>query len=340
MGGTDYSALLACVRREGLFQPRRIYYLTSISVNTALLLLGWFVFADIGDSWWQILTALYLAVLFAQTAFLVHDAGHYQIFRSHKLNHMFGLLYANLTLGMAFGWWVPKHHNHHTHPNTQDLDPDLVNKFIALTPLQADPRSGLHRLTHKNQAALFFPLMLFMALAIHVHSVVALTRLRYRQRLVEALLLGVHLAAYSAAVLVVLSPWRALTFVTVQQGILGLYLGCSFAPNHKGMALWDNGYEVDFLRRQVLSSRNVCGNFLVDLALGGLNYQIEHHLFPNMPRPNLRQACPLVRAFCQDYGISYTETSLFDSFRQTMSYLRLLSGNPLKEVALGEEHAA
>ena len=54
--------------------------------------------------------------------------------------------------------------------------------------------------------------------------------------------------------------------------------------------------ELDFLRKQVLTSRNVRGGRLVDIALGGLNYQIEHHLFPNMPRANLRRAQPIVRA--------------------------------------------
>ena len=81
----------------------------------------------------------------------------------------------------------------------------------------------------------------------------------------------------------------------VQQGLFGLYLGCSFAPNHKGMPTLTEADRLDFLRRQVLTSRNVRGGCLVDFVLGGLNYQIEHHLFPSMPRPNLRHAQPIVR---------------------------------------------
>ena len=88
-------------------------------------------------------------------------------------------------------------------------------------------------------------------------------------------------------------------FILVQQGLFGFYLGCSFAPNHKGMPILAAADKTDFLRRQVLTSRNVRGGWLTDLALGGLNYQIEHHLFPSMPRAQPAPAQPLVRAFCE-----------------------------------------
>ena len=99
-------------------------------------------------------------------------------------------------------------------------------------------------------------------------------------------------------------------FILVQQGLFGLYLGCSFAPNHKGMPVLDAGDRSDFLRRQVLTSRNVRGGLLTDFALGGLNYQIEHHLFPSMPRPSLRHSQPLIEAFCQQRGVPYCQSSL------------------------------
>jgi Fatty acid desaturase len=79
--------------------------------------------------------------------------------------------------------------------------------------------------------------------------------------------------------------------------MLGLYLGSVFAPNHKGMPILSRDDDSDFLRRQVLTARNVRGGRLTDLLLGGLNYQIEHHLFPSMPRPSLRRAQPLVHAY-------------------------------------------
>ena len=129
-------------------------------------------------------------------------------------------------------------------------------------------------------------------------SITPILKGRGRANLVEGLLLVAHAVAYVTVLLRVLTPLQAVAFALVQQGLFGLYLGCSFAPNHKGMPTLTQADQLDFLRRQVLTSRNVRGSRLVDFLLGGLNYQIEHHLFPNMPRPNLRHAQPLVREFC------------------------------------------
>ena len=126
-----------------------------------------------------------------------------------------------------------------------------------------------------------------------------------------------------------LSPLQAVAFVLVQQGLFGLYLGCSFAPNHKGMPTLTEADQLDFVRRQVLTSRNVAGSRLVDFVLGGLNYQIEHHLFPNMPRPNLRHAQPLVRAFCAQHGLPYVEASLVGSYAEAVRHLHAV-GAPLR----------
>jgi fatty acid desaturase len=120
----------------------------------------------------------------------------------------------------------------------------------------------------------------------------------------------------------------------VHQAVFGVYMGCSFAPNHKGMPVIAPGENLDFLRRQVLTSRNVRGGWWVDLLLGGLNYQIEHHLFPNMPRPNLRKAQRLVFEYCQEHHISYTQTSLVGSYRAALGYLHAL-GAPLREGTRG-----
>jgi fatty acid desaturase len=84
-----------------------------------------------------------------------------------------------------------------------------------------------------------------------------------------------------------------------------------------------------YLRRQVLTSRNIRGGWFTDLLLGGLNYQIEHHLFPNLPRANMRAAQLLVRAHCTDRAIGYTESSLAGSYAIVLRHLHAL-GAPLR----------
>jgi fatty acid desaturase len=331
----EYTQLSRLVKQAGLLERRRGWYAARIGLNLALLAIGWVALVIIGESWWQLLTAVYLAVVFTQLAFVGHDAGHRQISRSRRANDRVGLVHANLLVGIGFGWWVPKHNAHHTNPNHEDLDPDISITALAFTDGQASSRHGLVRLLARYQAWLFFPLLLLEAAHLHLASAKAVLRGSGRANTVEGLLLLAHLAGYLTVLALVLSPLQAVAFVVVHQGLFGLYLGCSFAPNHKGMPTLTRDDELDFLRRQVLTSRNVAGSRLVDFVLGGLNYQIEHHLFPNMPRPNLRRAQPLIRAFCQQHGLPYTEASLFDSYAQAIRHLHAV-GAPLRPAAATE----
>jgi fatty acid desaturase len=319
--GSSYAELLRRVNHAGLLERRPGYYLTKIAVTGALLAVGWTGFVLLGDSWWQLAVAAFLAVMFTQLGFIGHDAGHRQIFRSKRANYLLGLIHGNLATGLSYGWWVDKHNRHHAHPNQDGKDPDIDIGALAFTTAQAGGKRGLTRFIARHQRYLFFPLLLLEAVQLHLSSIQALTRRGMRNRSVETLMLGLHAAGYLTAVLLVLSPLKAAVFIVAQQALFGLYLGCSFAPNHKGMPMLAADDRTDFLRRQVLTSRNVRGGWLVDFALGGLNYQIEHHLFPSMPRPNLRRAQALVVAFCHRHNVSYCETTLLESYAQALQHL-------------------
>jgi fatty acid desaturase len=326
---SEYTKLSRQIKQAGLLDRRRGYYAAKTVLNLGLLAAGGAAFVLLEDSWWQLVTAAYLAVVFTQIAFVGHDAGHRQIFRTRRANDLAGLVHANLLVGISFGWWVTKHDRHHSNPNHEDLDPDIDIPALAFTAGQARDKRGLARVIARYQAFFFFPLLLLEAAQLHLASAKAIVRGRGRATAVEALLLVVHLAGYATLLLLVLSPLKAAAFVLVQQGLFGLYLGCSFAPNHKGMATLTEAEELDLVRRQVLTSRNVRGSRLVDFLLGGLNYQIEHHLFPNMPRPNLRHAQPLVRAFCSQHDLPYTEATMFGSYAEALRHLHSV-GAPLR----------
>jgi fatty acid desaturase len=333
--GTDYAELMRRVKQAGLLDRRPGYYLTKIGVTGALLAAGWTAFALLGDTWWQLVTAGFLAVVFAQIGFLGHDAGHRQIFRSKRANYIVGLLHGNLAIGLSYGWWVDKHNRHHAHPNQEGKDPDIDIGALAFTADQAGTKRGMTRFIARHQRYLFFPLLTLEAVQLRASSVRALIGPNMRNRAWEAVMFSAHVVGYVGAVLLVLPPVKAAVFIVVQQAVFGLYLGCSFAPNHKGMPMLDAADQTDFLRRQVLTSRNVRGGRLVDFALGALNYQIEHHLFPSMPRPNLRRAQPLIRAFCQQHGLPYSETTLLRSYAQALQHLHEV-GRPLRVASSGE----
>jgi fatty acid desaturase len=319
--GSGYAELSRQIKDAGLLERRRGYYAWKIAATVVLLAAGWTVFVMAGNSWWQLAVAAFLAVVFTQIGFLGHDAGHRQIFGSRRASYVLGVVLGNLGIGLSYGWWVGKHNRHHAHPNQEGADPDIAVGALAFTAAQARASRGVARLVFRYQAYLFFPLLLGEAVGLHVASVQALARRAARHRSWERALITVHGVGYLTAVSLVLSPVKAVVFILVQQGLFGLYLGCSFAPNHKGMPILDATSRSDFLRRQVLTSRNVRGGWLTDLALGGLNYQIDHHLFPSMPRPNLHRAQALIEAFCQQQGLPYCQSSLAGSYAQALRHL-------------------
>ena len=224
--------------------------------------------------------------------------------------------------GLSYGWWTHKHNRHHGAPNQEGKDPDIAPGVLAFTPTIALSRPGLAGWFTRRQGYFFFPLLLLEGVNLHIAGLRALASGRHlKHRRLEVVLVVARLAGYVAILFVTLSPGLALTFLAVQLGLFGVLLGGAFAPNHKGMPVVPKDARVDFLRRQVLMSRNIRGGRVTDFAMGGLNYQIEHHLFPNMPRPNLRHVQPLVRAFCEEHGVAYTQTSLLASYAIVVRYL-------------------
>ncbi|MGH3434912.1 MAG: fatty acid desaturase family protein [Sciscionella sp.] len=326
--GSDYAELSRSIKQAGLLRRRHGYYITKFTINGLLLVAGWTAFGLLGSSWWQLLTAVFLAGVFTQLSFIGHDAGHKQIFRGKRANNVVGYLHGGL-VGMSFGGWVGKHNRHHANPNHEGDDPDIEIKVLAFSEEQATGKRGFLRWMVKYQAFLFFPLLAFEGVNLHASGFRAVLRREVKATRLEAALLLGHVILYLAAVFIVLSPLQAVAFIAVHQGLWGVYMGCSFAPNHKGMPVLSAADALDFLRKQVLTSRNVRGSRIVDFALGGLNYQIEHHLFPSMPRPNLRRAQALVHEFCQRRDITYSQCGAFSSYAQVLRHLHAV-GAPLR----------
>jgi fatty acid desaturase len=334
--GSEYAFLSRQIRQAGMLKRRPAYYTVKIAVNMGLLVLGGVAFLLLGRSWYQLFVAAFLGIVFTQIAFVGHDAGHRQIAGSRRANDLLGLLHGNLLVGLSYGWWVYKHNRHHANPNHEGRDPDIESGAIAFTTADAlARREGPARALARLQAYLFFPMLLLEGINLHVASVRALLdgrTSRSTSKPVEALLLGIHLAGYLSVLLIVLTPLQASIFVVVHQCVFGFYMGCTFAPNHKGMPILRADDKLDFLRRQVLTSRNIRGGRFSDFVFGGLNYQIEHHLFPSMPRPNLRRAQRIVRTHCQQHGLTYHESSFIGSYVQILRHLHAV-GAPLRPAA-------
>ncbi|GAB3580451.1 acyl-CoA desaturase [Leifsonia lichenia] len=332
----DYGVLATSIKSSGLMRRRYGYYwarLIAVPVATSAAIAA---FILIGDTWWQLIVAAVFAFIFTQIAFLGHDAAHRQIFRSGRWNDWASLVIGDLFVGMSYGWWQHKHTRHHANPNREGVDPDIDLPVVVVTPAQASERRPLRFLggagvwVISHQGWFFFPILVLEGLSLHASSVRrVLAREPVKRRPVEIAFLSVRIIGFVALVFWVLSPGIAAAFLGVQLGLFGVYMGMSFAPNHKGMPIVPHDARLDFLSRQVLTSRDIRGSRTLDFLMGGLNYQIEHHLFPSMPSIHLRRAAPMIRAFCIEHDVRYTETGLGESYGIVLRYIN--------RVGLGEK---
>src|SRR5258708_34571430 len=118
--GSDYAELSRQVRQAGLMERRPWRYAGRIALTVGLLAAGWTAFVLVGNSWWQLAVAVFLAVIFTQLGFLGHDAGHRQVCASRRGSYIPGGLLGYLGIRLNLGLWVSQHHRPPAHPPTQD----------------------------------------------------------------------------------------------------------------------------------------------------------------------------------------------------------------------------
>ena len=329
----EYAELKRLVKQKGLLDKQLAYYTYKMLLTLSLLALSIIFLAIVDNLWLQLLNAAFLAFVLVQIFFIGHDLGHQQVFRSTRANEIFGLV-ISFIVGASRTWWVEKHNQHHSNPNDLDLDPDIEIPVLAFSEDQALNKTGVYRFVVRYQAFFFYPILCLEGFGVRLASVLYMLRNKGNYPMTEPLLMAAHIAIYLGSMFYLLSAWHAMIFIVVNQLVIGLYLGWTFAPNHKGMLLLDSKGKMDFLRRQVLTSRNVKSSSINDFLYGGLNYQIEHHLFPSMPRNRLKEAQKIVKPFCRAHSIPYHETSVLQSQREILQYLHHVSA-PLRVKSAG-----
>lgn len=318
----DFFELTQRVKDAGLMGRDVRTYMVRTAVLAAALIGAFVLLLTLGGTWWQLAVAALFGVLFTQAAFLGHDAAHQQVFSNGRRNEWFSRVIGSLVVGLSIAWWNRKHSKHHAHPNTIGRDGDIAGGVLVFVPGDQEGRTGFMGWLARHQGYAFIPLLSLFAFVLHYEAISTLLRRdRVKHRALELTLVLVRILGFPAIVLLTLGPGLGAAFLAVQFAVFGITMGGSFAPNHKGMALIPKDLEVDFLRRQVLTSRNITGGRMMSIAMGGLDLQIEHHLFPRMPSANLRKVQPIVKEFCAERGITYTETDLVSSYRVIIRYL-------------------
>jgi len=316
-----YTQLSRTVREAGLLRRTPWFYGL---VGFALLLgFGGCVtgFILLGQSWFQLLVAAGLGILFTQTAFLAHEAAHRAILTTGPGNDRLARLLGGIA-GMSYAWWDAKHTRHHANPNRIGKDPDIEVDTISFLEEDAAASRGLRRLVTGRQGWLFWPLLAFEGANLHYLGVRHLVRREHVQgRWTELGTLAARFAIVLVPIFLLLPTGMAFAFLGVELVVFGVYMGSSFAPNHVGMPIIGRDERLDFLAKQVRTSRDIRGGWWATWLMGGLNHQVEHHLFPSMARPHLAATRAIVRDYCASRDVPYTEATLVEAHGIVIRYL-------------------
>jgi fatty acid desaturase len=319
------------------------------SFGLALVVLGFgvasLVILIIAPGAWRFGAVPFLAMFWIQVGFFGHDAGHNGVFPTTEHNRRLGLICLPLVLGMAFRPWVIKHNLHHAETNVLESDPDIQHPLLAYTMEAARERRGALRWLVRYQAYTYPVLALFTTVGFRIDAwryALGGTALVQRsdkydhERRVELGLLAANVLLWLGVPSIVFGAglWVP-TFIAAQM-LFGFNMAFVFAPNHKGMPMFSEATRLTFLEQQVLTSRNVYGGRFVDFMYGGLNYQVEHHLFPTMSRRRFAACRDIVKRFCSNAGLAYTETSVGESCRLIFTSLDEIGRSVTHDGAIAE----
>ncbi len=338
----------------GLFNASYTFYAWKVFSNFLLLAAAVYCAVTTTSLSVNMVGAVILGLFWQQSGWLAHDFLHHQVFKTRWMGDLFGCFIGNVLLGFSVQWWKCKHNTHHAVPNLHassveaaDGDPDIdTMPLLAWSFRMAEQArdSKLGRFMIRWQAVFYFPVLLFARLA-WVHQswvyvfggygaasvkLAASDRLRMRFPKTEAVCLLMHYA-WLIALLYHMEPLNAFLYFMVSQTSCGLFLAIVFGLGHNGMAVYPADQRPDFWKLQVSTTRNVQGNFLTDWFCGGLQYQVDHHLFPQLPRHNLALVHGMVEKFCKEQGVTYHEATMWDGTVEVLQHLHDVSTQFLKE---------
>jgi fatty acid desaturase len=267
------------------------------------------------NAFFQFFNAVFFAFFSVQLGMIGHDLSHGAVFTSATANRVCASLAWGFFGGLSETRWFEKHNRHHIQPNHIGFDPDVGIPFM-FTDLQVEAKSDfLRRWMLPYQHIIFWPALAF----VYPWNIMLSVR-HYLDELSwyvfgELILVVIHFAILFTIVFGFLPVPVALLFLTTAFAAIGVYMGIVFAPNHKGRPELSKDDAFTWVH-QILLTRDLFPSWVTFYVCGGLNFQIEHHLFPTMSRLKYWEAHKIVKHFCEAHGIEHHETSWAGSVKE------------------------
>lgn len=320
-GVKAYIKLRQDVTRQGILDRAYGYYAVLICVTFFGLFLSAYMIVTTPISFFLLVWCVLFALFSVQVGGLIHDAGHRAIAKTTKVNDLLGNIFGAIVV-VGYQAWNINHNKHHAHTNQEDQDPDLELPLHGFTKRQYNRQKGLWKIIRKYQVYSFYPLRSLAVFNYRLSNINYLKKEKKRTILWIAFIWFVGIYVWFVLPFIVFSFPKALFIFLFVHIPTGFYLSNVFAPNHKGMPQIPKNVKISFIEHQIMTSRNIYGNWLTDYIFMGLNYQIEHHLFPNCPRNKLKLITPYVLEVCKKMNMEYTQTSIIESNKIILASLQ------------------
>jgi fatty acid desaturase len=343
----------------GMFKSNIFFYIYKCAFNLSMWATAMLIMAKFDTAAAHFGAAMLMGLFFQQCGWLAHDFLHHQVFRKRKYGDWAGLIIGNLWQGFSVQWWKNKHNGHHAVPNlhnstaqSQDGDPDIdtmpllawsIQQAKSFRELQTDGKdSAFVKTMIKYQKWTYFPILLLARLSwlnesfktsMGLGAATENAKLEMQAKglqypIAEKVLIMLH-HAWALAFVTGYGRFPALYSIALYLTMTcssGFFLAIVFGLGHNGMATYDADARPDFWKLQVTTTRNITGGHgvpqaVVDWFCGGLQYQVDHHLFPGIPRHNLPKTHAFVKSFCKEWGVKYHETDLVDGTYEVLECL-------------------
>ena len=343
---TDYRELYHTIRRKGYdkINPWLVLWLTARPFFWLLLAIICFIYQH---TFGLTLGSIFFGLFFQQMAFLGHDSGHNSIFENYQWNKWYGYLVGNIATGISMAWWKSTHNVHHTVCNSIEHDPDIqhlpimacspdiitINKptswwrwydlFYSSFHKKWMGINGLYRTLLSFQHIIFYPLMAIARLNLYIQSFYMLLTNKNNpsNRLLEIVSLCLHFIWHSLFVYSYTHDIPSFLYVVGLSHAVAGILHVQIIMSHFAMAVY-HGYHDNWIVSQIQSSMNINCSEWMDWFHGGLQFQIEHHLFPRIPRYHLRAVSELVKQFCLTHNLPYVSVSFWKGNQMVYNTLR------------------
>ncbi|GMR48427.1 hypothetical protein PMAYCL1PPCAC_18622, partial [Pristionchus mayeri] len=323
------------VIRRGWMEGAPLYFVWKIfEIVLQLTIVVWLQSHE-----WYISSAVVLGVAWQQLGWLAHEFCHQQPFKNRETNDILGLVLGNMAQGYSRDWWKDKHNTHHAATNIidQDGDIDLVPLFSLIPSDLQKYKEPIEKFVRK-----FVPYQ-------HLYYTLALPLLRYswwsqsltfafseqnsnyrvyrRNALGEQLGLAVHWSLVFLQLYYLPSNMMRILYFFISQSLAGLLTGHVVTYSHNSVDKYPANSRLlnNFVALQILTTRNMNPSGFIDWFWGGLNYQVEHHLFPTMPRCYLPECSKLVKKFCADNGLEYLVDDYITGYRYNLEQLERIA---------------